>query len=129
MILADTSVWIDHLREENAILAELLDSEEVLMHPMVIGELACGNIRNRVGVLNRLRRLPIISVVSEEDVLSFIEEHRLMGRGIDYVDVHLLASVAMDNSALLWTRDRRLRDAAAELSIAYVPEQERRTIL
>ena len=129
MVLGDTSVWIDHLREKNDILAELLSSNETLMHPMVIGELACGNIRNRVAVLTRLRRLPMASVASYDGVLSFIEEHRLMGRGIDYVDVHLLASVAMDDSALLWTLDRRLGNAAEELSIAYTPEQERRTIL
>ena len=129
MVLADTSVWIDHLWTENARLAELLDNNEMLMHPMVIGELACGNIRNRTGVLTRLRRLPIAPIVSYDDVLSFIEDNQLIGKGIDYVDVHLLASVAVADSALLWTLDRRLGDAAAELSIAYTPEQERRTIL
>lgn len=128
MVLGDTSVWIDHLREENAILAELLGSEEILMHPMVIGELACGNLADRSALLKMLTELPAIQTVRYDEVLGFIERHRLMGRGIDYIDVHLLASVAMDNSALLWTRDRRLGDAAAELRIAYMPEQERRTI-
>lgn len=118
-VLADTSVWIDHLRAENVKLADLLDSSEMLMHPMVIGELACGNIRNRTEVLTRLRRLPIVPVVSYTEVLSFIENNRLMGRGIDYVDVHLLASVAMADSALLWSRDRRLMEAAADLNLAW----------
>ena len=129
MVLPDTSVWIDHFHSEDLRLIALLDSREVLMHPMVIGELACGNLPNRDVTLTRLKRLPISLVVSDDEVLSLIDSHRLMGRGIGYIDAHLLASVAMDNSALLWTRDRRLRDAAAELSIAYMPEQERRTIL
>ena len=99
----------------------MLDSNVILIHPMVIGELACGNIRNRAEVLTRTRRLPMSPVVSEDDLLSFIENYRLMGRGIDYVDVHLLASVAITEDALLWSRDRRLMDAAAELNIAWQP--------
>lgn len=95
---------------------------------MVIGELACGNLRNRSATLEILNELPAIGLIGYGDILDFIEHNRLM-KGIDYVDVHLLASVAMDDSALLWTLDRRLGDAAAELSIAYTPEQERRTIL
>ena len=129
MILADTSVWIDHFHSEDSRLVALLDSREVLMHPMVIGELACGNLPNRTVTLTRLKRLPMPQIAPDDTVLSLIERHRLMGRGIGYIDVHLLASVAIDNSALLWTRDRRLGDAAADLSIAYMPEQERRTIL
>ena len=121
MILADTSVWIDHLRSENGELADLLSSNEMLIHPMVIGELACGNIRNRANVLNRLGRLPMATVVSENDVLSFIEDYQLMGRGIDYVDVHLLASTWMTDFAQLWTRDRRLMTAATDLNIAWLP--------
>lgn len=129
MILADTSVWIDHFHSEDSRLVALLDRREVLMHLMVIGELACGNLPNRTVTLTRLKRLPMSQIAPDDTVLSLIERHRLMGRGIGYIDVHLLASVAIDNSALLWTRDRRLGDAAADLSIAYMPEQERRTIL
>lgn len=129
MILADTSVWIDHFHSEDLQLIDLLNSREVLMHPMVIGELACGNLPNRTATLTRLKRLPMSPIASDDTVLSLIERHRLMGRGIGYIDVHLLASAAMADSVLLWTLDRRLRDAAAELSIAYNPEQERRTIL
>ena len=124
MILPDTSVWIDHFHSEDLRLVALLDSREVLMHPMVIGELACGNLPNRDVALTRLKRLPISSVVSDDEVLFLIERHRLMGRGIGYIDTHLLASVEMSDSALLWTLDRRLRDAATELSISYNPEQE-----
>lgn len=119
-VLADTSIWIDHLSVENARLVELLDAEEVLMHPMVIGELACGNLANRSGLLRMLSELNAIEVVSYDEALYFIERHQLMGRGIDYVDVHLLASVAMSDSALLWTRDRRLRSAAADLNLAWL---------
>ncbi len=121
IVLADTSVWIDHLRGEDTRIAEMLDSNVILIHPMVIGELACGNIRNRAEVLTRTGRLPMSPVVSEDDLLSFIKDYRLMGRDIDYVDVHLLASVAITADALLWSRDRRLMDAAAELNIAWQP--------
>ncbi len=128
MILADTSVWIDHMRSENKQLTVRLRDDQVLMHPMVIGELACGNLPNREETLTDLMKLPIPPVATDDEVLFFIERHRLMGRGIGYIDAHLLASVEMSDSALLWTLDRRLRDAATELSIAYSPEQERRTI-
>ena len=128
-VLADTSVWIDHFSSENPRFVNLLNNREVLIHPMVVGELACGNLRNRSATLEILNELPAIRAIEYGDILDFIEYNRLMGKGIDYVDVHLLASVAMDDSALLWTLDRRLRDAAAELSIAYTPVQERRTIL
>ena len=120
MVLADTSIWIDHLRAENAGLAELLDSNEILMHPMVIGELACGNLANRRAILETLIELPAIRTVEYGEVLDFIEQHRLMGRGVDYVDVHLLAAVAMADSTLLWTRDRRLMDAAVGLNLAWL---------
>ena len=118
-VLADTSVWIDHFSSENPRLANLLDNNEVPMHPMVIGELACGNLRNRSTTLEILNELPAIQVIEFGDILDFIEQHRLMGRGIDYVDVHLLAAVALSDSALLWSRDRRLMDAATVLNLAW----------
>lgn len=91
MILADTFVWIDHFHSENSQLVNLLDSREVLMHPMVIGELACGNLPNRTATLTRLKRLPLSPVASDDIVLSLIERHRPMGRGIGYgyIDAHL----------------------------------------
>ena len=104
-------------------LLDLLDGEQVLMHPMVVGELACGNLRDRIQALEFLSDLPEVTIAFAEEVLVFIEQHHLMGRGIGYVDVNLLASTALHESARLWTVDRRLRDAAVELGIAYeIPE-------
>ena len=89
------------------------------MHPMVVGELACGNLRDRSQVLELLNDLQEVTIAFAEEVLVFIEQHKLMGRGIGYVDVNLLASTALHESARLWTIDRRLRDAAVALGIAY----------
>ena len=119
IVLADTSVWIDHFRSEIPRFVNLLDNREVLIHPMVIGELACGNLRNRSATLEILNELPAIRVIEYGDILDFIEHNRLMGKGIDYVDVHLLASVAMTDFALLWSYDRRLMNAAAGLGLAW----------
>ena len=119
MILIDTPVWINHWRSEVPHLSDLLDGEQVLMHPMVVGELACGNLRDRGQVLEFLGDLPEVTIAFAEEVLVFIEQHQLMGRGIGYVDVNLLASTALHESTRLWTVDRRLRDAAVELGIAY----------
>ncbi len=120
-VLADTSVWIDHFRSENPRFVNLLDNREVLIHPMVIGELACGNLSNRSATLEILSELPAIQAIEYGDILDFIEHNRLMGKGIDYVDVHLLASVAMADSAWLWSHDRRLMDAATNLDLAWLP--------
>ncbi len=119
MILVDTSVWIDHLRDGDEGLVALLNSTQVLMHPFVLGELACGNLHQRAEVLTLLRDLPQASVAHHDEVLFFIERHELMGRGIGYVDAHLLAAVALDGGARLWTRDKRLRALAGELNMAY----------
>ena len=119
MILADTSVWINHLRSEDLYLASLLDRNEILIHPMVIGELACGNVGNRTEVFKHIRSLPQVPVATDDEVLFFIEYHELMGRGIGYIDAHLLASTAMASTARLWTTDRRLMEIANELGVAY----------
>jgi predicted nucleic acid-binding protein len=119
MILADTSVWIDHLRRGSPSLVEALEREEVMTHPFVIGELACGNLKNRREVLGLLAALPSTVVATGDETLHFIDERRLMGRGIGWVDVHLLASVMMTESAQLWTRDKRLEAIAAELRIGF----------
>ena len=118
MILVDTSVWIDHLRQVDPTLVAALEAGQVLVHPFVIGELACGNLTNRREVLALLQALPRSPLASEGEVLGFIENRRLMGRGIGYVDVHLLASAALDGNATLWTRDRRLAAVAADLALA-----------
>jgi predicted nucleic acid-binding protein len=117
VILVDTSVWIDHLRAGNAVLERLLDSGGVLGHPFVVGELALDNLRRRDVVLGALRQLPRAVVASDEEVLGFIAAARLFGRGIGYVDAHLLAAARLTPDARLWTRDRRLRAVAAQLDL------------
>ena len=119
MILADTSVWVDHLIVENPHLVSLLQRRQILIHPLVIGELACGNMRDRAEVMRLLRGLPRILVSTHHEVLFLIESHRFMGRGIGFIDAHLLASAAMTSSAQLWTNDRRLRELANELGVGY----------
>ncbi|MEO8524951.1 MAG: type II toxin-antitoxin system VapC family toxin [Caldimonas sp.] len=119
MILADTSVWVDHLRRGDAQLADLLEHGAVVMHPFVIGEIACGNLRDRSSVLELLQDLPHAVVAEGEEVLGFIERLALHGKGIGYVDVHLLASVALTEAAVLWTRDKRLRTVATDLGCAF----------
>ena len=119
MILVDTSVWIDHLRAGDAELVALLNGSQVLMHPFVLGELACGNLRNRTEVLALLRDLPGAALANDEEVLFFIERHALMGRGIGYVDAHLLAAVTLEGVAKIWTRDKRLRTGADALGLAH----------
>ena len=117
MILVDTSVWIDHLRTGNAKLVSLLDDDQVLVHPFVIGELACGALRKRSEVLRLLRALPQARIADHEEVLRFVEDHRLFGRGIGWVDSHLLASAVL-SSAPLFTLDRPLLRLATSLRIA-----------
>ena len=121
MILVDTSVWVDHLRKGDRGLAELLTASNVLMHPFVVGELACGNLRKRDQILALLKDLPRASVAMDDEVLFFIEQHTLMGRGLGFVDMHLLASVALHGTARLWTRDKRLRAAADSLGLGHAP--------
>jgi len=119
MILVDTSVWVDFFRRGGGELGALLNANTVLVHPFIIGELACGNIKNRNEVLGNLNRLPLAVVASDEEVLSFIDNHELMGRGVGYLDLHLLASVHLSENARIWTRDRKLAAAAAALSISH----------
>ncbi|MGC2108549.1 MAG: type II toxin-antitoxin system VapC family toxin [Candidatus Korobacteraceae bacterium] len=115
-MLIDTSVWVEHLRRGDPTLSSLLDRDEVECHPFIIGELACGSLRRRSEVLSLLRSLPHVPVASHDEVLTFIERHRLMGRGIGWIDAHLLASAALSNTPL-WSRDRRLSEVAAELRL------------
>ena len=118
MILVDTSVWIDFLRRGHGQLEGFLDNAQVLSHPSVIGELACGNLRNRGELLNLLGRLPKAICASDCEVLQFIEEHELMGRGVGYIDVQLLASTLLSQNTQLWTHDKRLATVARDLSIS-----------
>lgn len=117
MILVDTSVWIDFLRQSESSLVQMLESNQVVVHPWVIGELACGNLNNRRQVLELLQGLPQAPLLLEEEQLVFMENNQLMGRGIGYIDLHLLASAKLANHRL-WTRDRRLHQVAAMLGLA-----------
>ncbi len=117
MILVDTSVWVDHLRVGDTGLAALLEAGTVLMHPFVLGELACGNLRNRREVLDLLARLPAAPIATDAEALELIERRALMGRGLGYVDVHLLAAVLLEGTARLWTRDKGLASAAVDLAV------------
>jgi predicted nucleic acid-binding protein len=118
LILVDTSVWIDHLRTSIPLLADTLESEDVLVHPFVIGELACGEMKQRREVLGLLATLPSSVMATDEETLHFIDRHHLMGKGIGYIDAHLLASITLTDGAQLWTRDKRLAAVAAELKIS-----------
>ena len=122
MILVDTSVWIDHLRHGDPSLVTVLESGRVLMHPFVVGEVACGNLNRRAEVLMLLRELPPAPVASDDEALEFVERRGLMGRGIGYIDVHLLASVALAGDVRLWTRDKNLGSAAKEMELAFDEE-------
>ena len=117
MILADTSVWIDHFRSGNRELADLLNRNLILVHPFVIGELACGNLKNRVKILSLLADMPATKVATDNEVLYFIEQAELMGKGIGYIDAHLLAAVSLSSPARLWTRDKKLKSIAHGLHL------------
>lgn len=119
MILADTSVWIEHLRVGSAELAARLVHGEIVVHSFVIGELACGTLPHRHEVLDLLGRLPAAIQATDAEVLAFIERAELPGRGIGYVDAHLLASARLGHDTRLWTRDRRLAAVAVELHLAH----------
>jgi predicted nucleic acid-binding protein len=118
VILVDTSVWVDHLRKGNRPLTVLLDRGAVLVHPFVIGELALGNVRQRALVLSALSDLPPANVATDAEVLHFIDQNALFGRGVGYVDIHLLAAVRLTAGAALLTYDKRLNSVAVELGLA-----------
>ena len=119
MILVDTSVWVDHLRRGDPGLVALLERAAVVMHPFVMGEIACGSLKDRQSLLELLHDLPGAVIATDDEAMQFIERQRLYGKGIGYIDVHLLASVALTGGAQLWTRDQRLRQVAAAMGFAY----------
>jgi len=127
VILADTSVWVDHLRANDKALVTLLDAGMVLAHPFVIGELALGNLRQREIVLKALADLPHASVATDVEVLHFIERQALFGRGIGYIDAHLLAAVQLTAGTELWTKDKRLHAVAVQLGLAITLPASRRS--
>jgi len=118
MILVDTSVWISHLQKGNVKLKQLLNDGYVICHPFIVGELACGNLKNRTEIISHLQALPMAIKVDDEEVMKLIENHHLMGKGLGYVDVHLLAS-ALLTEVPIWTFDKILNKISKELGIGF----------
>lgn len=114
-MLVDTSVWVDHLRRGSRALTEALEAGQVETHAFVIGELACGNLHERNRIVSLLSDLPRVPVAEHGEVMAFIDAHELYGRGLGWIDMHLLASAALA-AAPLWSLDRRLDTVAATLN-------------
>ncbi len=128
MILVDTSVWIHHLRYSDDYLSALLEAGLVLSHPMVIGELSCGHLRNRAEFLSNLKLLPSAAPARDEEVYGFLDRHRFFGKGIGWIDAHLLASALISHSGL-WTQDQNLAGLAAQLKLPHrVPSASARRL-
>ena len=119
LTLVDTSVWIDHLRKGEAQLEQLLIQGQVATHPFIIGEIACGHLNNRQNILSYLNNLQTLKEASNQEVNYLIEKQQLMGKGIGYIDAHLLASCLISETASLWTRDKRLHKIATSLNINF----------
>jgi predicted nucleic acid-binding protein len=119
MMLVDTSVWIDHLRAKDEQLIKLLEQSQVSIHPMIIGELACGYLHQRQQLLSLWNNLPRVTEASNKEVLHCLEKNQLMGKGIGFIDLHLLASTLLTPNTFLWTRDRRLHGLAKQFDICW----------
>ena len=117
MILADTSVWVDHLRAENAEMSKLLDDVQIVMHPLIVGELALGSLWERNKILAFLDMLPRVRVARLDEVREMVETRSLYSRGIGLIDAHLIASIFLNPPTLLWTKDKRLAGIAESLGI------------
>ena len=118
MVLVDTSVWVVHLRNGNSGLKTLLHEGHVVCHPFTVGELACGNLKNRAEILSLLEALPMATHVEHEEVMKFIEDHTLIGKGLGYIDIHLIASAVLPDIPL-WTVDKKLNEISSKLGIGY----------
>ncbi|MBI4378831.1 MAG: type II toxin-antitoxin system VapC family toxin [Nitrospinae bacterium] len=118
MVLVDTSVWISHLCDGNVGLEMLLNDDHVICHPFIIGELACGNLKNRLEILSLLQALPMAINAEHEEVMRFIDDYRLMGKGLGYIDIHLLASAILSEMPL-WTFDKRLHEVSVKLKVDF----------
>ena len=119
MILADTSVWIDHFRGRLSDLQERLDQDEIMIHPFVIGELLLSGVNRRRGAVAELHQLPLAPMPRSEETEALIIRESLDGRGVGYVDTVILAAVRLQPGARLWTLDRKLHAVAAEMSVAF----------
>ena len=117
MVLVDTSVWVAHLRHGAVGLEALLHGGRVLCHPFIVGELSCGNLRNRSEIISLLQRLPGAIQAEHEEVMQFIDNNGLMGKGLGYIDIHLLAAARL-TGVPLWTLDKRLLEAVKKLGLA-----------
>jgi predicted nucleic acid-binding protein len=122
MILIDTSIWIAHFKRANASLAEWLENGQVLCHPFIVGELACGDLPSRSASINLLQALPEAPLMQHEEVLILVERHRLMASGIGWVDAHLIGSALLAGAGL-WTFDRPLANAARKIGAATSPQR------
>jgi predicted nucleic acid-binding protein len=120
MVLVDTSIWVDHFRQGNIALGSLLQEGMVVCHPFIIGELACGNLKNRGEILAHLQALPEAAKAEDREVLRFLEDQGLMGKGLGFIDMHLLAS-ALLSKVSLWTLDKKLHGVAQALHL--VPDR------
>ncbi len=118
MILVDTSVWITHLRQGSRKLEKLLMDAEVMCHPFIIGELACGNLKNRNEIISLLKSLPMAPTIEFDEFLFFVDRNQLMGKGVGFVDIHLLASAQL-TGVPLWTADKKLKSAAGQLELTF----------
>ena len=114
MVLVDTSIWVTHLRQGSRKLEKLLMDAEVMCHPFIIGELACGNLKNRNEIISLLQSLPMAPTIEFDEFLFFIDRNHLMGKGVGFVDVHLLASAQLTGIPL-WTADKKLKSVADQL--------------
>ncbi len=119
MILIDTSIWIEYLSRGGGIIEDLLKTNKALIHPFIIGEIACGNLADRAETLSMLNDLPSLPVAAESSVLYFVEQNQLMGLGIGYVDAHLLTATALEPPTRLLTQDKRLKSTAESLNLSY----------
>lgn len=120
MVLVDTSVWVPHLREGDPNLERLLENGQVMCHSCIVGELACGNMKNRREVLSLLQFLPLATLARHEEILQLIESNHLMGKGLGYMDVHLTASAVL-TGVPLWSDDKKLSEANEVLGVKYDP--------
>lgn len=118
MVLVDTSVWVTHLRETHTGLVKLLNDGEAACHPFIMGELACGNLENRTIILSLLEALPMAAAVEHEEALSFIKGHNLMGKGLGYIDIHILASAVLSRTPV-WTLDKKMEQVTEILRLRY----------
>jgi predicted nucleic acid-binding protein len=118
MVLVDTSVWVEHFRSGNIGLENLLNEGHVVCHIFIVGELACGNLSNRSEILSLLEALPLANHAEHEEMMHLIENYSLMGKGLGYIDMHLLVSAAL-TKVPIWTLDRKLKEVSSKLGLEY----------